>query len=233
MAINCESSLILKAICPPQKIESITQMKRIIDDKSRLTLIEKPFFDEINPIIKEISTNNVEGDIVFVGVYRGGGALYLKSLFEEYGFSRTCWLFDSFDGFKNQLLSENETTTLENFTSQGKFKFQPSSENVRSLFKKYSCDTNLKIVEGFIEDSLQSINFSKIAFLHIDIDTFSSTTYALEQLYSKISKGGWIVIDDYHVNLYQCQEAVEKFRKTNEINNKMVTIGRYPCGWQV
>jgi len=233
MATNSESLLILKAIRPPQNIESIEHMKEIIDDKSRLTLIEKPFFDKVAPIIKEISINNVEGDIVFIGVYKGGGALYLKSLFEEDGFSNTCWLLDSFDGFNNQLVSENESTTLENFTTEGKFEFQPSMEVVRSLFKKYDCDHNLEIVEGFIENSLQGINLSKIAFLHLDIDTFSSTTFALEQLYSKISTGGWVIIDDYHVNLYQCREAVEKFRKTNNISNEMVTIGRYPCGWQI
>ena len=79
------SALILERINPPEKINSIEQMNSILDDESYLTLIERPFFNKIKQIIGGIVQEGIQGDIVFVGVYRGGGALYVKSLFEELG----------------------------------------------------------------------------------------------------------------------------------------------------
>ena len=227
------STHILDVINSPEKITSVEHMNELINSSEVLTLIEKNFFVKIKSIVEEIMELQVEGDLVFIGTFKGGGALYLKALFEELGFKNNCWLFDSFEGFNNSLLNKEENQSINLFTDNGKFFNQPTEKSVQKLFKDYCLDSDLQIVNGFIEDSFSKVAIEKIAFLHLDLDIYSSTLFALEAYYPKISKNGWVVIDDYFVKLFQCKLAVDKFREKNHISNPMTKIGNYPSGWRV
>jgi hypothetical protein len=132
-----------------------------------LTLIEKSFFQEVEVIIKEISTNNIAGDIVFVGVFKGGAALYLQALFEHYGCKRKVWLFDSFKGFnREQITHEEDKKALELFGTDEYFKELVSVDQISKLFKRFDLFENTVLIEGFIEDTLKQQQITSIAFLH-------------------------------------------------------------------
>jgi hypothetical protein len=231
--IKLNSTSILKKVNPPKKVNSVEHMNELINDSKVLTLIERDFFIQVKVIIEKIIENKVEGDLVFVGTYRGGGALYIKSLFEELGFKNKCWLFDSFDGFNPVLLNDEENKSINLFTNKGKFNHQPTEHSVWELFEKYNLANNLEVVKGYIEETVNQVSIEKIAFLHLDLDIFSSTLHALEKFYSKISKNGWVVVDDYYVNLFQCKLAVDRFREDNLLLRPITKIGNYPAGWSV
>tara|TARA_R110002111_G_scaffold39594_2_gene74555 strand:- start:122 stop:937 length:816 start_codon:yes stop_codon:yes gene_type:complete len=223
---------ILKLINPPENIGSINEMNEILDNEEYLTLIEKPFFEKISPIIEQIAKSGVEGDLVFIGIYRGGGALYLKSLFHKFGMNNTCWLFDSFDGFEKPFFSNKKNSAIDLFTNKGKFRKQPQPKDVQQLFEKYNLHQNLKIVEGFVEETLPVNEIQKIAFLHVDVDIYEPTLTSLQYLYPKLSLGGWVVIDDYAAEIFNCKEAVETYRSNNKIDQLLIPLGNYPVGWK-
>ena len=155
------SEKILEVINPPLKITSFEHINSIVNRSDCLTLIEMPFFERIKQIVKQICDTNVEGDVVVVGVFKGGGALYLKALFEEYGVYNKWWLFDSFKGFnKTGMMHLNDIESLKLFSSQIKLHQQPTAQSVYHLFKKYDLHRNLNIVEGFIEDTLPGLDIS-------------------------------------------------------------------------
>ena len=56
---------------------------------------------------------------------------------------------------------------------------------------------------------------NKIALLHLDMDIYSSTKFALNKLYKKMSPNGIILIDDYST-VEGATKAVDEFLKKNK-----------------
>jgi hypothetical protein len=70
----------------------------------------------------------------------------------------------------------------------------------------------LTLIKGFFEQTIPK-NMDKlkeITILRIDCDWYVAVKYVLQQLYSKVVKGGLIIIDDYHWNT-GCKKAVDEF----------------------
>src|SRR5689334_13217594 len=108
------SKKILEIVNPPLQINSIEHINLIVNSSACLTLVEMHFFIKIKKIIQQICDSQITGDIVIVGVFKGGCALYLKSLFEEMGIHRNWWLFDSFSGFnKNNVMYDRDIESLD------------------------------------------------------------------------------------------------------------------------
>lgn len=234
----CDFTLRLKTIYEfinaPERIESIEHMQQLIADANCLTLIEKSFFQDVEAIINEISTNNIAGDIVFVGVFKGGAALYLKALFEHYGCKRKVWLFDSFKGFnREQITHEEDIKALELFGTDDYFKQLATVQSVTKLFTAFDLIENTEIVPGFIEETIPKQLIETVACLHIDVDCYEPTLFALENLHEKITPGGWCICDDYFVPLFDCKKAIDDFRSFNNITSSIKKIGKYPAGWRV
>ena len=56
---------------------------------------------------------------------------------------------------------------------------------------------------------------NKIALLHLDMDIYSSTKFALNKLYKKMSPNGIILSDDYST-VEGATKAVDEFLKKNK-----------------
>jgi O-methyltransferase len=228
-----KSQEIYSYINAPTKICSIDHVKDLIKDKACLTLIEEPFFKSIIKIIDEICEQKVVGDIVMVGVFKGGAALYLWSLFKEKRFQGNLWLFDSFKGFNDsQLTKQKDVDSIKLFGTNKYFESLSSETCVFNLFEKFEVSDKVRIVSGFIENTAKIAPIQSIAFLHIDVDAYDPTLTALDSFYPKINNGGWCVLDDYYVDLFGCRDAVDYYRALHQISNEIVMIGSYPAGWK-
>jgi hypothetical protein len=60
---------------------------------------------------------------------------------------------------------------------------------------------------------------------------YESTMIALECLYSRLSPGGFIIIDDYGA-IEECREAVHDFRASREIEDEIHPIDWTGVWWQ-
>jgi hypothetical protein len=142
-----KSQEIYSYINAPTKICSIDHVKDLIKDKACLTLIEEPFFKSIIKIIDEICEQKVVGDIVMVGVFKGGAALYLWSLFKEKRFQGNLWLFDSFKGFNDsQLTKQKDVDSIKLFGTNKYFESLSSETCVFNLFEKFEVSDKVRIV---------------------------------------------------------------------------------------
>jgi hypothetical protein len=70
-----------------------------------------------------------------------------------------------------------------------------------------------------------------LALLRLDGDMYESTMDALRHLYDRVSKGGYVIVDDYHV-VAGCREAVDDFRAVRGIEDAIQEIDGVGVFWQ-
>ncbi len=129
-------------------------------------------------------TAGVPGDIVEVGVYRGGSAAVLAA---AAGASHV-YLFDTFAG-----MPEHDGT-LDGHWGVGSFG-DTSLEAVRGMFADNPAVTVAKGV--FPQDTGHLVAGCRFRLVHLDVDNHGPYMACLKFLYPLVSPGGVIVCDDY------------------------------------
>ncbi|MBI3520957.1 MAG: hypothetical protein HY062_16580, partial [Bacteroidetes bacterium] len=71
-----------------------------------------------------------------------------------------------------------------------------------------------------------------IALLHIDVDMYEPTYYYLSQFFSKTTPGGYVIIDDYGVDFFNCADAVNDFFRKHQLSSKKLNIGKHIAYFQ-
>lgn len=175
---------------------------------SQLDLLEK--------IIIEIDRECIPGDFIETGVWRGGAVIFMRAVLEAYQIpERIVYAADSFAGIPPNKIERNDPVDL--WTDRWEAGIEEVKENVR----RYGLlDERFIFIRGLFEDSLPSSNIKSLALIRLDADSYESTMTTLSILYPKLSEGGFVIIDDWH--LPGCRAAVDEFRKVNKINSKMV-----------
>lgn len=87
--------------------------------------------------------------------------------------------------------------------------------------------TTLKYVEGYFNDTLPILvkknPYMKFSVIRLDGDTYFSTMDALKELYPRLSKGGFIIIDDF-VDWKGCNDAILEYRKMHNITEPITLV---------
>jgi O-methyltransferase len=195
------------------------------------TMVGLRRLDNLHECIRTIIRDNVPGDLVETGVWRGGASIFMKGVLTAYGETRDMWLADSFEG----LPAPDEA----NFPSDKGWRFDKASwylavseDEVRENFKRYELlDEHVKFVKGWFRDTLGSLPATRIALLRLDGDLYESTIQALEPLYPRLSAGGYCVIDDYGA-VKGCEEAVHDYRAKHNITEPIVDIDGSGVFWR-
>lgn len=218
-----------------QQLDSVGKdgFRSLLSEPNLLSITEPVFFDELSLIFNEVSVKNIEGDVMEVGAWNGATAIYMKALLEYNRLSARLWLFDTFEGkfCLEKYKHKKDLKALEKYLGWSDVVY-PSVEEVISNFKKFEMfDEKVKILKGDIFDTYLNCNVSEIAILRLDLDFFESTLFMLEQFYPKVSSGGYIIIDDYCVEEFNCKDAVDKFREDNKITNKLIFVGNSVVYW--
>jgi predicted O-methyltransferase YrrM len=85
-------------------------------------------------------------------------------------------------------------------------------------------------VPGFFQDTLPRLQAGPFALIRLDGDMYESTIVALDNLYPKLSPGGFVVIDDYA--LPTCKAAVDDFRRDHRITSPVHPVDWTGLWWQ-
>ncbi len=142
-------------------------------------------------VLSSIAYNAVKdgvGDLIECGVFKGDCAKTIINYCKLNDSKKTFWLLDSFDGFDQNQLTENEKA----LRSEGQFK--GVLEFVESKFKSDSC---VKIVPGFVPGTFTEVKSDYFCFAHIDMNASYPEKEALDFIFPKLKEGGVIVFDDY------------------------------------
>ena len=152
-----------------------------------------------------MAENNLPGDFVDCGVWRGGNVILAAKIFQYYGCDNRVWAFDTFEGMtKPEIIdfSSYEGPALEtwgSFTAVGETWLESKLPEVIQNFLDFKIDLNLvEFVRGKVEDTLLGPNVpEEISILRLDTDWYSSTKVELEVLFPLVKNGGIIMFDDY------------------------------------
>lgn len=133
---------------------------------------------------------NVKGDVIEVGVWRGGtGAIMAKKL-SKLDPTRTIYLADTFEGVVKATKNDSQYVGGEHSdTSDGL---------VRKLLSDKLNLQNFKILKGiFPEDTGGTLDNHSFAMAHVDVDVYQSTKEIVDWIWPRLSVGGVIFYDDY------------------------------------
>ena len=196
------------------------------------TMVGLRRLDNLQDCIVDALNDDVPGDLVETGVWRGGCAIMMRAVLKAYGdHTRSVWLADSFRGLPPPSPGEYPQDAGDAHAT-----FTPylgvSMEVVQENFRHYGLlDDRVKFIPGWFRDSLPVAPVERIAVLRLDGDMYESTHLALTHLYPKLSPGGFLIVDDYGA-LPNCRLAVEDFRREHGIDEPVQPVDWTGVYWR-
>lgn len=180
--------------------------------------IEKSFFDlwkrverytmislergyAIYKAVEYIVKNEIPGDFVECGVWKGGASMLAAlSLVELEASPRRIFLYDTFAGMtiptEEDRIAWNGAPVGEKWS-----RFESWVVSKSEVLSNFSTiDYPLEYVtvkEGDVKDTLMERKPEEIALLRLDTDWYESTAEELNVLYPRLVSGGVLLIDDY------------------------------------
>jgi len=195
------------------------------------TMIGLRRLDNIQFCIESVLSNNIQGDLIEAGVWRGGASIFMKAvLVANRSIDRRVFVADSFEGLprpdeKKYPLDRGDIHHTEKYLSV-------SIDEVKNNFLKYGLlDDKVIFLKSWFKDTLVSAPIEKLSVLRIDADMYESTNDVLVNLYPKLSDGGFCIIDDYY-NLKACRAAVEDYRTKENVTSLIKGIDWSGVYWQ-
>lgn len=178
----------------------------LIKAVSPYTMTSPERIASLNEAVKYIIRNNIEGDFVECGVWKGGSSLAMALTLEKLGIeNRKLFLYDTFEGMSNPTeadkdLDNNSAKDLLQTNSKKTsvvWAYSGLDEVKRTMSLSKYDPNNFIYVKGKVEETLLSSNHQKIALLRLDTDWYESTKIELDVLFPKLVSGGVLIIDDY------------------------------------
>lgn len=177
--------------------------------------------------------DGVPGDFIECGVWRGGAAIMMLGVLNEYagsfpGKHRHVWLADSFEGLPPP---DPKHEADKNSWHHVVPSLAVSQEEVQANIEGYGLmSTRVKFLKGWFKDTLPSVD-TPIALARFDGDMYGSTMDCFMHLYERIVPGGYIIVDDFN-SVRGCQQATNDFRKAFQITTPIKPIDDYGVYWK-
>jgi O-methyltransferase len=189
------------------------------------TMTGRDRLDQLQECLETIADEDIPGDIVETGVWRGGSMMLAAALLPE----RTIWCCDSFEGMP--VPTTGSHTDTEDFSDLDYLAV--SLEQVQDNFSRFGLlNERVRFLKGWFSVSLPDAPIERIALLRLDGDLYESTRDALVPLYPKVSKGGFVIVDDYG-SWPGCKQAVTEYREQHGITSPLIPIDNAAVYWRV
>ena len=212
----------------------IELIKLIIDKKYTMTSPQRL----INTLksCQYVVKNNIPGDFVECGVWRGGNGILAKKVFEYLGSNKNVWMFDTFEGMtaptsvdvaaKTQLAAERHFLDSQKDTHND-WCFASLSDVHKNCTDAGLDINSFKFIKGDVCDTLKRPKNipTEISVLRLDTDWYESTKAELEILYPRLSDRGVLIIDDYG-HWEGAKKAVDEYFSSQEYKPLFNVIDR-------
>jgi len=174
------------------------------------SMIGRARMDNIERCLDVIRNEDIPGDLVETGVWRGGACIFMRGYLEAWEMpARRVFVCDSFEGLPKPSRPEDAGY---DFSKERMPVLAVALEEVQENFRRYDLlDERVLFAKGWFRDTLPKLPVERIALLRLDGDLYESTMDALEALYDKVVPGGFIIVDDYG-DFEPCRRAVDEFR---------------------
>lgn len=154
----------------------------------------------------------------------------MKIILKEYGIKdKIVYVADSFEG-----MPKPDTKKFPGDSGDMHHTFEHlkvSLEEVKNNFKMYGVlDERVQFIKGFFEDTMRNLDIRNLSLLRMDADMYGSTWVVLENLYHKLSGGGYLIVDDYNLN--GAHQAVDDYRHLKNIQEPIMPIDGFGVYWR-
>ena len=157
-------------------------------------------------------TLSVLGDVAECGVYRGSSLVPMAIYLRQKGSPKKVLGFDSFEGFPESIQIDLELggANLDSDKKVGGLS-ETSLELVQSKVDRFHL-TNVELVKGYFNESLERYRDHQFSFVHLDCDMYSSYKECLEFFYPALTSNGVLLLDEYNDPAWPgCNKAVDDF----------------------
>lgn len=172
-------------------------------------------------LVESCITNEIPGDFVEIGVFRGGILMAMALKCKQMGATRKIYGYDTYSGM---------TAPTKEDTDRGGVPAEIFMTKESELYDEtIFCTCSLEDVKAAVEPTgypfveycvgdIRQTDLTKIpspiALLRLDTDWYESTAFELRHFEPHVSKDGFVIIDDYgHWN--GSRKAVDEFFETN------------------
>jgi len=197
-----------------------------------LTMIGMKRLTSLQHCVETVLADEVPGDLVECGVWRGGASILMRAVLAAYGDETRCvWLADSFAGVPPPDAANYAADKGDKLHLAAPI-LAVSEKDVKANFGRYGLlDGRVRFLPGWFKDTLHDAPIGPIAVLRLDGDLYESTIQALDGLYSRLSPGGFCIIDDYHA-IDGCRQAVTDYRAKHGVTAEIVEIDGTGVLWR-
>lgn len=193
------------------------------------TMIGLARLDNLQHCIDTLLADDVPGDLLEAGVWKGGASIFMEAVLAAHDANdRQVWVCDSFAGLPRPDPDRYPADRGDDLWAD-RFLAVPLADVQRNFARYGMLRDNVRFVKGLFQDTLPTLPVERIALLRADGDMYESTVAVLDNLYDKVSVGGFVVIDDYGA-IPACRTAVDDFRARRGVREPLVPIdwsGRY------
>jgi O-methyltransferase len=195
------------------------------------TMIGLKRLNNLQFCIEQVLRDDVPGDFIETGVWRGGACIFMRAALQAYGdATRQVWVADSFEGLPKPD-GRYQQDKGDRHWKKSDF-LGVSLDQVKANFSRYGLlDDRVRFLKGWFKDTLPTAPIERLAILRLDGDMYASTMDSLQNLYPKLSAGGYAIIDDYG-EILSCRQAVDDFRAANQIEAPVIPIDLGGVYWQ-
>jgi O-methyltransferase len=196
------------------------------------TMIGMQRLTSLQRCVETILAENIPGDLVECGVWRGGACILMRAVLAVYGDEERCvWVADSFEGVP--------PPDTDNYAADENLRLDLSADvlavsevDVKANFKRYGMlDDRVRFLPGWFKNTLPGAPIDRIALLRLDGDLYESTIQALDALYPRLSVGAFCIIDDYYA-IDACRQAVTEYRNRHRISAEIIDIDGTGVLWR-
>jgi len=176
----------------PQEFQKVISIDSLIKENTakecyghfkeifKTTILFRDVLDIRRYAIKNAISNDKHKESIYLefGVWKGESS----NLFSKH--VKKLYAFDSFEGLREDWLGNEDPI--------GAFNLDKKIPKLNS---------NIEPIVGFVQDTLDNFiekHDPKINFVHLDMDTYPSTKYALERLKPFLNKGAIIIFDELY-----------------------------------
>jgi len=139
---------------------------------------------------------------------------------------RVVWVADSFNGLPKPTMAQDADDLLHTMGE-----FAVTEETVRANFVRYGLlDDKVRFLHGWFKETLPSAPIVQLALIRLDGDLYESTIDAISNLYDRLAVGGYVIIDDYH--LESCRSAITDYRRVRRITDPIKWIDWGSVYWR-
>jgi len=192
-------------------------------------MIGRKRIENIEFCLKDCFKNNVRGDYMEMGVWRGGASIFARGVIRTYNESRRIsYVCDSFSGLPPNVLKDDIDARKWDNTPLNWDNTPYLEVNIDLVIGEFSRmglrDPNIVFAKGFFNETMKPLSriVSHLAVLRLDCDMYESTVDVLYHMYSKISVGGYVIVDNWHG--FPAKLAFEHFFKVHGISSEIIEI---------